>query len=411
MVIASHPTGNANSTAVVEALAEAQLLRMFYTCIVWRRDSLLARLTPGGVRRIMERRARVKLSPELVHTRPFRELMRNLLPRLRQQRWTAAETAPFSIDAVYRDVDRAVARGLKRHQGVRGVYAYEGGALQQFQVAGPMGIHRFYDLPIGYWRVNREISSEEFDLQPAWRGTLNALADSEAKVASKDEEIALADSIFVASTFTKRTLEKYPGKVAPVTVIPYGTPPPTVIDRGPGEKGAPLRVIYVGSLTQRKGISYLFEAMEKLGGAATLTVVGRKVGQSDALDRACARHRWIASLPHREILAEMQQHDVFVFPSLFEGFGLVIGEALSQGLPVITTSHTGGPDILREGRDGFIVPIRDAEAIAARLLQLHDDRELLREMSENARARAGELSWQGYRDGTVAAVRAALGVA
>ena len=107
----------------------------------------------------------------------------------------------------------------------------------------------------------------------------------------------------------------------------------------------------------------------------------------------------------------MGRNDVLVFPSLFEGFGLVIGEALSRGVPVITTPHTGGPELLRDGQDGFIVPIRDSEAIAARLLQLHDDRELLRTMSESARARAGQLSWQGYRDGTSAAVREAIALA
>ncbi len=99
---------------------------------------------------------------------------------------------------------------------------------------------------------------------------------------------------------------------------------------------------------------------------------------------------------------------MLVFPSLFEGFGLVIGEAMSRGLPVITTAHTGGPDILRDGQDGFIVPIRDPEAIAARLLELHRDRELLRMMSESARELAGQLSWQSYQDGTVDAVREAL---
>jgi alpha-maltose-1-phosphate synthase len=105
----------------------------------------------------------------------------------------------------------------------------------------------------------------------------------------------------------------------------------------------------------------------------------------------------------------MRQHDVLVFPSLFEGFGLVIGEALSQGLPVITTANTGGPDILRDGQDGFIVPIRDSEAIAQRLLQLHEDRQLLKQMSDSARQRAAQLHWQSYKDGTIAAVRDKLG--
>ncbi|WP_263359459.1 glycosyltransferase family 4 protein [Acidicapsa ligni] len=407
-VIVSHPTGNANVSAVVSALHEAELLEAFYTCILWRPESTLAKLVPGSVRAMLQRRTRVQLPPELVHTRPFRELVRNFLIRAGKRHFVTPETSYFSIDNVYADIDRFVARSLPGYKGLRGVYAYEDGALHQFRKARQLGVHCIYDLPIGYWRANREIAIEEAELQPAWKGTLNALADSPAKLARKDEEIALADTIVVASSYTRSTLKLYPREIKKIVVIPYGTPRPIAASREVTSKEKPLRVLYVGSLAQRKGISYLFEAIDKLGSAVTLTVVGRKVGSSEALDKACNTHRWIPSLPHSEILSEMRQHDVFVFPSLFEGFGLVIGEALSQGLPVITTPNTGGPDILRDQQDGFIVPIRDPEAISARLLQLHQDRDLLHHMSESALQRAAELTWQGYKDRTVDAVRVAI---
>jgi glycosyltransferase involved in cell wall biosynthesis len=135
-----------------------------------------------------------------------------------------------------------------------------------------------------------------------------------------------------------------------------------------------------------------------LGPAVELTLVGRKAGgHCPALDRELSRHRWIPSLPREKILAEMRAHDVLVFPSLFEGFGLVVTEALSQGLPVITTSHTCGPDVLTEGEDGFIVPIRDPQAIAGKLELLHRDRERLAGMSEAARKKSEMLKWADYR--------------
>jgi len=407
-VIVSHPTGNANVSAVVSALYEAELLEAFYTCILWRPESAFAKFVPGSVRAMLQRRARVQLPQELVHTRPFRELVRNFLIRAGKRNLVTPENSYFSIDNVYADIDRYVARSLPGYKNLRGVYAYEDGALHQFRKAHKLGIHCIYDLPIGYWRANREISLEEAELQPAWKGTLNALADSPEKLARKDEEIALADTIIVASSYTRSTLKLYPGEVKKTVVIPYGTPRPIAESREVTSNASPLRVLYVGSLAQRKGISYLFSAIESLRSAVTLTIVGRKVGASAALDKACETHRWLPSLPHSEILSEMRQHDVFVFPSLFEGFGLVIGEALSQGLPVITTPNTGGPDILRDAHDGFIVPIRNPQAIAERLLQLHQDRDLLQQMSESARQRAAELTWQGYKDRTVAAVRAAI---
>jgi alpha-maltose-1-phosphate synthase len=408
MVIVSHPTGNANVTAVVSALHEAELLAAFYTCIVWRPESALAKLIPGSLRATFERRARVQLPAELVRTRSVRELIRNGLIRAGKKHLIASETNPFSIDGVYRDLDAYVARSLHKYPKVRAVYAYEDGALHHFRKARTLGIHCIYDLPIGYWRANRKISAEEAELQPAWKGTLNALSDSNAKCALKDQELELADTVIVPSTFVKNTLEMYPGSKKKIVINSFGVPANISAPRQQTSPDQPLRVVYVGSLTQRKGIAYLFEAVEKAGKAVTLTIIGRKVGQSQALDRKCEEHRWLSSLPHSEILAEMRQHDVFVFPSLFEGLALVTGEAISQGLPVITTPNSGGTDILRDGVDGFIVPIRDPEAITQRLLELHGDRVLLKQMSDSARERAAQLDWQGYKGRTVTAVREAL---
>jgi len=407
-VIVSHPTGNVNVSAVVSALLEEELLAMFYTCIVWRQESSLAKLSPRAVRNIFERRARIQLDAKYVRTRPARELLRHLLSRAGKKYLTASENSPFSIDGVYRDLDGYVARSLRKVPGVRALYAYEDGALHQFREAHKSGIHCIYDLPIGYWRANIGISAEEAELQPAWKGTLNALANSEAKCARKDEELELADTVIVPSTFVKNTLEMYPGSIQKIVVNPFGVPANISAPRELTRPSDPLRVLYVGSLTQRKGIAYLFEAIERAGKAVTLTVVGRKVGQSDALDRACAKHRWIASLPHAEVLAEMSRHDVFVFPSLFEGLALVQGEALSQGLPVITTPNSGGADILRDCIDGYIVPIRDPDAIAARLLAFHEDRTLLQQMSESARGRAAQLNWKASKARTVDSVKEAV---
>ncbi len=408
-VIVSHPTGNANVSAVVTALHEEDLLAAFFTCILWRPESTFAKVAPRAIRSVFERRARVHLPEHLVRTRPVREIIRNLYIRAGKKHLITDARHRFSIDGIYRDLDSYVTRSLRRFPHVEALYAYEDGALLEFAEARKRGIRCIYDLPIGYWRANRKISAEERELQPAWKGTLNALADSDEKCARKDEEIALADTIIVASNFTRSTLDLFPGEKKSITVIPYGAPTPTPLARALTNRDQPLRVLYVGSLTQRKGISYLFSAMAMLGSAATLTIIGRKVGSSKALDDACTQHTWHPSLPHGEILNQMRQHDAFVFPSIFEGFGLVIGEALSQGLPVITTPHTGGPDIMRDGQDGFIVPIRDAEAIASHLLALHQDRDLLKTMSDSARERAGQLDWRTCRANTAAAVRKALG--
>src|SRR5271170_4216000 len=222
-VIVSHPTGNANVAAVASALFEDELLAAFFTCIVWRPESTWAKLTPRPLRNTLERRARIQLPAELVRTRPFRELMRNLYIRAGKKGSIADSRHPLSIDGVYRDLDGYVARSLRGFPNAGAVYAYEDGALHQFREARKLGIQCIYDLPIGYWRAGRKISTEEAELQPEWKGTLKALSDSDAKCALKDEELELADTVIVPSTFVKNTLDLYPGKEK-IVVNPFGVP-------------------------------------------------------------------------------------------------------------------------------------------------------------------------------------------
>ena len=149
-------------------------------------------------------------------------------------------------------------------------------------------------------------------------------------------------------------------------------------------KNGKLKVLFVGALSQRKGLSYLMEAAGHLGSKIELTLIGRRISECRPLDAALRTHRWIPSISHGALLEEMSRHDVMVFPSLFEGFGLVILEAMSQGVPVIATPNTAAPDFVSDGDDGFIVPIRDADAIASKLELLTLDRDLLAAMSQAA---------------------------
>ena len=101
----------------------------------------------------------------------------------------------------------------------------------------------------------------------------------------------------------------------------------------------------------------------------------------------------------------MSRHDVLVLPSLHEGFGLVMSEAMGQGLVVITTPQTGGPDIIADGVEGFIVPIRSAEAIEEKLALLAHDRDRLLEMQAAAGRKAASLTWENYRHGVARVAR------
>lgn len=399
MVVVTHPTGNANVRAVCSGLAEAHLLTVFHTTIASFEGGLLDGL--GALKPLSEirrRRLDTSLKP-FTQLWPWREVGRLLSSKVGLTSLLEHEVGPFSVDAVYRSFDHGVASTLYRssRRGARAVYAYEDGAAFSFQAAKKLKLECLYDLPIGYWRTARQLLETECDRWPEWASTLTGFKDSIAKLARKDEELQLADQIFVASQFTARTLRDYPGPLAPVHVIPYGFPPVTATRNYVNLSMQPLKLLFVGGLSQRKGIANLFAAVEPFGRHVELTIVGQKTSTAcAALDAALLKHQWIPSLPHNKILQLMREQDVLVFPSLFEGFGLVITEAMSQGTPVITTDRTAGPDLIEHGRNGWLVEAGSTDELIETIEKLRVQPKLIAEAGQLAIETAKQRPWTVY---------------
>jgi glycosyltransferase involved in cell wall biosynthesis len=208
----------------------------------------------------------------------------------------------------------------------------------------------------------------------------------------------------------------------------------------------PFRFLYAGYLTKRKGIDVLLRAwgvLQNVGhGARSMELGARKEkeGEARAEDRAGARRQEAGSketlqiktpavaelrlvgggeqpellppgvvclgqTPREALLREMSEADVFVFPSLFEGFALVILEAMATGLPVITTSNTAGPDLIEDGKEGLIVPAGDVEALQTAMESLLNDPERARAMGRAAHEKAKEYTWERYGERWEALVR------
>lgn len=409
MILLSHPTGNANVREAARALNEAGLLTEFWTSMAWPREHSLNQFLPRSLRCQLARRAFPDVRRDQLRCYAWIEIGRLAARQLGLSSLLRHEMGRFSVDALYRTQDSKVAARLLGEPNIQGVYAYEDGALDSFRVARRLGVKTIYELPIGYWRSYRELVEEESVLQPEWAVTMQGRTDSEEKTRRKDEELALATDIVVPSEFVRGTLRKAGRLEARVTVLPYGAPPGEyVIPTEQRPRAGKLKVLFVGGLSQRKGLSYLLEAVSRFGSRIELTLVGHRVAECGALDAALRLHRWIPSLPHAALLEEISRHDVMVFPSLFEGLALVVLEAMSQGVPVITTPNTGASHFISDGEDGFIVPIRDVEAIVERLEMFIHDRDHLAAMSQAAIRKAAQHSWEHYRRRFAAIVRRAL---
>ncbi len=211
------------------------------------------------------------------------------------------------------------------------------------------------------------------------------------------EEFALADYLIVPSEHARRTFLERGFTPDRVAVIPYGVDggmfaPAAVTPAGP------LEVLYVGSITLRKGLTYLLEAVAALPPSLVrLTLVGAVAPEMrPEVARFEGRIVHRDAVPKADLAGIYARASVFVMPSLADSFSLATLEAMSAGLPVIVSGNTGARDAVTEGQNGWVVPIRDAEAIRDRLVWLTEHRESLGPMGEAARRAARHYTWERY---------------
>lgn len=385
-VYLSHPTGNQNSRQLAIALASKSYLQEFATALAIPPSMARSRLLPISVRAELERRS----FPTPAQMRSLAVVSEVL--RLAGSRF-GSDTGRSAVDDLYRRVDRRAADRIRRCSPTH-VYAYEDGALDSFRAAHAVGARTVYELPIGHWRAHRSLCEREQQLHPEWAHTWMLASEPEEKIARKDDELAAAQLVVVPSGFVKSTLLQAGIAASKITVVPYGCPPPRLPPPEGTGSGSPLRVIFVGGLSQRKGLSDLVEATAVFGVHVRVTVIGR----GPAKDMLPANWTLIDSLAHAQVLEEMCRHDVFVFPTRFEGRSLAVAEAVACGLVVITTANSGAADLVEEGVNGWITEVGDVAAITAKLDLLLSQPSLLARMRAGSLRIAQDNGWQRFRD-------------
>jgi len=391
MILLSHPTGNANVRAVLAALENAGELESFHTSV-----GVADGVAASRQNNLLQKR-HFPVPASKFKSRPFREIIRLAANKTRFRLLTRHETGWASIDAVYRDLDRAVSAQLLRNaKRPFGVYCYEDGALETFRAARERGIRRFYDLPIAYWETAQRLLHEEAGRLPAWEPTLGGTRDSAAKLARKTEELELAEVVICPSQFVANSLPKM-ARSKKVVVAPFGSPPSAPVKNFAPSTAKKLRVLFAGSMTQRKGLGDLFAAMRRLKrNDVELVVMGSPQVPMEFYRKEFSGFTYEPVRPHAQVLELMRTCDMFCLPSIVEGRALVMQEAMSQGLPLIITPNTGGEDLIDGGETGFLIPIRQPDKIADKIDWFADHWEALPEMSRAAQTKARQLTWEDY---------------
>lgn len=266
-----------------------------------------------------------------------------------------------------------------------------------FEEARIKGIKCILGQRSGHFETAQRIYSEEAELNPDFPSTLSCDFSVKTKGTLR-RQIELIDFVIIPSNFVRSTFIDAGVDPQKLVVIPYGVDVDKFVPKVDRNDDGIFRVLFVGRVWQRKGIKYLLEAFKQLSlPNSELILIGEIFEDKTALAPYEGYFRHIPHVLHNELPQYYSMCDIFVFPSLFEGLALVLLEAMASGLPVIASENTGACDVVRDGRDGFIVPIRDVEALKEKILLVYENKDLLYTIGKNAREQAEKFTWQLYR--------------
>lgn len=236
------------------------------------------------------------------------------------------------------------------------------------------------------------LAEEYASLGLPWTGIEKRVIDKELA------EYQAADAITLPSRFTIRSFTEQGVPADKLKLVPYG------VNLERYRRSAPradqFRILFAGQLSVRKGLHHLLDAFPRAAlPGAELILAGPHTDDTPFLlkDRDLSGVTVLGSLDRERLVEEMSRASVMVLPSIEDGFGLVLAQAMACGCPVIGSTHTGVEDLVTEGREGYVIPPRDPETLAARLTTLYRDRALVEAMEEAALLKVASLGgWDRY---------------
>ncbi|MFQ5446054.1 MAG: glycosyltransferase family 4 protein [Saprospiraceae bacterium] len=365
-------SGRFHAFALAEQLEKRGLLTGFYTSYAWQKNKLMRRLT--------SRIDKEKIPAEKIHT---------IIPVAAMMR---LGTRPFVYNEIY---DKWVAHNLNHRKDYKVFIGWSGMSLNTIRKAKNEGNITVLERGSSHIRYQDKILCEEYK-------NFGIDFHIDPRTVNKElKEYEEADYIFIPSTFVRNSFLEMGVPASKLIQNPYGVSSHFKKAAGDFPKGK-FRVLYLGSLTIRKGLIYLFKALKKLDSAGVpfeAWFIGKVDEEMKSIVGKYARPNWkfFGHINFYDLPRHISACDVAVHPSLEEGLSMVITQLLGCGVPVIATTNTGGEDVIEDGKNGYIVPIRDPQAIAGKIQLLYEDPERLRLMKFHAaNSEKTELSWDNY---------------
>lgn len=254
------------------------------------------------------------------------------------------------------------------------------------------------DISIAHSKSKNEVYAELKEKYPLWSNLIQY--KSNEHLAIEQNELLNADKLVVASSFSKKTLIENGIDEKKIIINPYGVDINLFKCKNEYKQHKRIKFLFMGLVDVRKGVPFLLDVCEGfLKTQITLTLVGPISNEINKLivnDYDLTNIEILGKVSHHQMPMIIAEQDVFVFPSFFEGFALVLLEAMASGLPVITTTATAGADIIENGIEGFIIEPGDNEGLTTAIKFFVDNPNQIEVMGKAARKKAELYSWDNY---------------
>ena len=281
-----------------------------------------------------------------------------------------------------------------------------GSGLKTGRLAQKRGGKYICDRGSSHIRYTNEILTEEYR---RWGQEFEGVYHKH--LTREEHEYDQADLITVPSKFARRTYIEMGVPPEKLRHVAYGAD----LSRFSKVADPPVdsfEVLCVGHIAFQKGVPYLLEAFEKFRHPhKRLTMVGAVAPEMEQFlkGKQWEHVEFLGNVPHARMKDVMSRSHVVVFPSINDGFGMVIGEAMACGCPVISSENSGGMDLIKDGHEGYVVPIRDSASITDRLEQLAQDPVLRETMGVRSLERVASIGgWDTYGRNYVAVLEALM---
>lgn len=367
------------------------MLLEFHTGFAYGKDSLLYRIfskMPGKIYRKISNRFIDDVPDKYIRRQPFIELKALLKLKFGQN----------EEDVLYRRnqqfQENISNEALKRADAVIG---FDTSSWILAQRCRTLSKKFFLDVSIAHPVSKDKVYRNIIKQYPDWKFSIKQ--KDHKHIAVEEAEMEMAHHIVVASGFTNGTYVEHGVSTEKISINPYGVDAdsfrPMLKNRQAGDL---VQFVFVGSVDARKGIPFLLETWKAMNtDRAQLTLIGPVSADTEKFIRTNYPSVIVkGKLPFSEVKQSLPGYDVMIFPSFFEGFGLVIPEAMASALPVITTTATCGPDVMENGKDGFIIEPGDVQALRHSIEFFINTPAAIKTFGKAAREKSVQLSWDAY---------------